>query len=156
MGKTTAWVGASFDFDRAWSCTFMRDHADASRLVFVRHAWRVNVHVHTLKEPPKRKVSASWSLATTPRAGFDPRQGREILGQAEPYQKWHSYAFRDLRCLKKPWKREHRCEYMHERPKCRSKFPEQTHSFSFPGESVDIIRLISKEMECSARKKTAN
>ncbi|KYM92260.1 hypothetical protein ALC53_01323 [Atta colombica] len=25
--------------------------------------------------------------------GFDPRQGREVLGQAEPYQMWHSYAF---------------------------------------------------------------
>lgn len=84
--------------------------------------------------------------------GFDPRQGREIPGQAEPYQKWHSYAFRDPRCLKKPWKREHR--YMHERADCRSKFPEQTHSFAFPGESADIIRLISKEMECGVRKKT--
>ncbi|KYM98735.1 hypothetical protein ALC62_10703 [Cyphomyrmex costatus] len=50
--------------------------------------------------------------------GFDSRQGREVLGQAEPYQMWHSYAFLDPRCLKKPWKREHRCEYMHERPNC--------------------------------------
>lgn len=76
----------------------MRYHADASSPAFVS---TVNVHVHTLKAP-KRKVSASWSLATTLELRFDLRQGREVLAQAEPYQKWHSYASVSA----EPWKGE--------------------------------------------------
>lgn len=89
----------------------------------------VNVHAHTLKASKAKGLSRQLvSRERSPELylGCDPRQGREVLGQAEPYQKWHSYAFRDPRCLRKPWKREHRREYMHERPSnCRSKFPEQ-------------------------------
>jgi len=106
----------------------MRHHADASRPA-IRERAEVNVHARTLSEPPKRKVSlsASWSLAgdlQSPYLDCDPRQGREVLGQAEPYRKWHSCAFRDIRCLRETWKREHRREYMHERP-FRSKFPQR-------------------------------
>lgn len=111
-------------------------------------------HLESLQS--ERSLPAGLSQRPpVPYLGFDPRQGREVLVQAEPYQKWHSYAFRDSRCLKKPWKREHRCEYMHERPNCRSKFPEQTRPFAFPGEGLNIIRLISEEMERGARKRAA-
>lgn len=105
----------------------------------------------------ERKVSASRSLATTPRAApwlrpgtgsRDPRPGGTVSKVA------YSYAFRDPpRCLKKPWKREHRREYMHERANCRSKFPEQTRPVRLTrGESADIIRLISEEMVRGAGK----
>jgi len=110
----------------------------------------------TLSEPPKRKVSlsASWSLAgdlQSPYLGCDPRQGREVLGQAEPYRKWHSCAFRDIRCLRKPWKREHRREYMHERPAGANFLNKDS---SAPWSRVaDIIRLIVEETERFRREK---
>lgn len=80
--------------------------------VYAISRWRVGARI---REPRwtctctpwkhlKRKVSASWSLATTLELlRADLKQGREVLAQAEPYQKWYSYAFTSG----EPWKGEH-------------------------------------------------
>lgn len=124
-------VGASSDFDKA-RCYSARLCGITPTRQGSRpwgRACRVNVHVHTLKEPPKRKVSTSWSLASDPRAG--PGRLRPETRSRGPWpggtvSKVAELCFlRPLRCLREPWKREHRREYMHERSNCWSKFPEQ-------------------------------
>lgn len=72
---------------------FMRYHADASSRAFVSAA----VNTCTCSSTPWKHLSErslpAGRLATDPsERSLDPRQGREVLAQPEPYQKWHSYA----------------------------------------------------------------
>lgn len=68
----------------------MRHHAAAS----VRQACAGEcARAHLESKPPQSERSLPAGLSQRPpelHLGFDPGRGREILGQAEPYQKWHT------------------------------------------------------------------
>lgn len=130
-------VSASSDFDKARCCSARLCGITPTRQGSRPwgRACRVNVHVHTLKASKAKGlcqlVSRGRPQSLAPgRLRPETRSRGPWPGGTVSKVAW----LRFLRpspppllpqCLRKPWKREHRREYMHERANCWSKFSEQ-------------------------------